>query len=133
MLHPAYFHVQFHACSIFCRSECEAQVKKYPGAVFKSFQSYAQADSFVNTENGCGGVARGGTSNKWFDPLEDSYSGSSGAFSNGFIELNPLVNTKDGYGGVARGGASSRGRSNNSFVSSARELYSGNFAGGATR
>ena len=34
------------------RSECEAQVKKYPGAVFKGFHSHSEADSFANASGG---------------------------------------------------------------------------------
>lgn len=37
------------------RSECEAQVKKYPGAVYKGFQEYSSADAFVNESGGYGG------------------------------------------------------------------------------
>jgi hypothetical protein len=74
--------------SQFPRSECEAQVKKYPGAVFKSFQNYSDADSFVSAGGGRGA----------------------------------------GGGQVASSNCAST-----SLVSSARERYAGNFAGGSTR
>ncbi len=82
-------------------------MKKYPGAVFKGFHDRSDADSFVSGSSSSGGK-RGGN----VYPM--SSSGGGGKISGG-----------GSYGGKDSGRGGGGGSS--SYISRARERYSGNF------
>ena len=95
------------------RSECEAQVKKYPGAVYKGFAEHSDASDFVkNGSYGSHSHSGGGGSGRSYScgGAGRSYSGGSGSYSGGGSRS---------YG--------SGGDEMPSYTSIARERYSGNF------
>lgn len=57
------------------RKECQAQVKDYPGAVFKGFESHSEADLFVDGRTMGARVSRSGQSSSYVSRVRETYSG----------------------------------------------------------
>lgn len=83
--------------------ECEAQVKGYSGAVYKSFKSKSEADAFVSGEEAGGtddtaqeGRGAGQEKDKWDEIIDGMDPGSGYAFVDG--SYNPDTGIY-GYGG----------------------------------